>query len=96
MWCDVFCCSDLLEEYSSALSLPATPATPATPVAAVDGKKASRSAVSSTKLLFDVLEGFFSSCADSGGADITVSLPTLLQAFLLQNKSAPLSLSLSH
>lgn len=66
-------CSDLLDEYSSALSLP---------MEGVGGARG-RSAVSSTRLLFDVLDKFLRL---EGGQSSVAAIPTLLNAFLLQNK----------
>jgi hypothetical protein len=66
--------SDILGEYSSALSLPLDTTLPER------GRKG-RTVVSFTRLLFDVLETFLSS--EVGGID---AVPRLFDAFLLQNK----------
>lgn len=91
--------SDLLGEYSSALSLPAVP---------MEGGRKARSAVSSTRLLFDVLgtvlsteglgadgldaEGLGAGGIGAGGigtggyAWCMKAVPSLFNAFLLQNR----------
>ena len=69
-------CSEFLSEFSSTLSISSTP----------EGDQAtppSRTAVSSTRVLFDVLSEFLGANSDQSGVE---ALPLFLEAFLHENR----------
>lgn len=72
-------CSDVLSEYSSTLSSGLAP-----PPDSTHKKGGTRSAVSSTNLLFQILEQFLQS---DDSVTAVKALPIFLQAFLAENRS---------
>ena len=77
----LFRCSDVLSEYSSTLSSGSAPPPDSTPKR---GGAKGRSAVSSTSLLFQVLEEFMKS---ESNQPMVEALPIFLHAFLDENRS---------